>query len=156
MNLQDLQNDPFFIKFLQRLARMLGEWYQEKAPSMTNDELYDDSEFIPMFNSERDYSEKQEGYVCKNADGTIMRLTSTDSMPMAVSDDDKVTSNSFFRKCWSKNPMLAKEYENSYTSPYNEGECCIFEGETYRATDNMVTESPIEDPSSWEKVENEQ
>lgn len=153
MNLQDLQNDPFFIKFIQRLARMLGEYYQEKAPSMSNDELYEDSEFIPMFNSERDYSEKAEGYVCKDGDGTIMRLTSTESLPVAISEEDEVGSGNFWRKCWSKDPMKAKEFTTAVTSPYNEGECCIFEGAVYRATDNMVVDSPADDPSSWEKVE---
>lgn len=153
MNLQDLQNDPFFIKFLQKTARMLGEWYQEKAPSMTNDELYDDNEFIPMFNPERDYGDKTEGYVCKDADGTIMRLTSVESLPVTISDEEEVGTGNFWRKCWSKDPMKARPFMTVTTSPYNEGECCIFNGEIYRATDNMVIDSPADDPSSWEKVE---
>lgn len=153
MNLQDLQNDPFFIKFIQRLARVLGEWYQEKAPSMSNDALYEDSEFIPMYNPDRDYSEKTEGYVCKDFDGTIMRLTSVESLPMAVSEEDEVQPGMFWRKCWSTDPSKAKAFVTVATAPYNEGECCQFEGEIYRATDNMVTESPADDPSSWEKVE---
>lgn len=153
MNLQDLQNDPSFIKFLQALARMLGEWYQEKAPSMSNDELYENSEFIPMFNIERDYSKKKEGYVCKDADGTIMRLTSIESLPVAIDSDSEVGNGKFWRKCWSKDPMKARPFVVDGTSPYNEGECCIFEGESYRAVDNMVVSSPADDSSSWEKVE---
>lgn len=153
MNLQELQTDPFFIKFLQKTVRMLGEWYQEKAPSMTNDELYENSEFIPMYNPERDYSEKAEGYVCKDADGTIMRLTSIDSLPVAINEDSEVGNGNFWRKCWSKDPMKAKAFVTVTTSPYNEGEYCMFEGGVYRATNNMVVDSPADDPSSWEKVE---
>lgn len=153
MNLQDLQNDPFFIKFIQRLARMLGEWYQEKAPSMSNDELYDDIEFIPSFNPARDYSEKNEGYVCKDEDGTIMRLTNVESLPVAIDAEQEVGEGNFWRKCWSKDPRKAKPFATVTTSPYNEDECCEFEGEIYRAVDNMVTDSPADDPSSWEKVE---
>lgn len=154
MNLQDLQNDPFFVKFIQRVARMLGEYYQEKAPSMSNDELYADSEFVPLYNPERDYSEKTEGYTCKDFDGTIMRLTNVESLPTAIDTEvNKVGGNTFWRKCWSKDPMKAREFVSSSVAPYGEGECCVFNGEVYRATDNMVTSSPADDPSSWEKVE---
>lgn len=152
MNLADFQNDPFFIKFIQRTARMLGEYYQQKAPSMTTEELYADSEFFPMYNSERDYSDKINGYVCKDANGTMMRLVSAADIGLVTTDNLGESPSVIWKKCWSKDPMRAKPFEASDASPYGEGECCVFEGVVYRSLHDMNVMSPEDDPESWEEV----
>lgn len=153
MSLLDLENDPFFQKFIQRMARMLGEWYQSKANSMTNDELYADSEFFPMYDEKRDYSEKPDGYVCRNTDGSMMRLTHN-----SVSDGIGLLSSSIpansimWKTCWSTDPKYSKEFVSSETSPYMRKECCIYEGVIYRSLRDQNTQSPLEAPDSWEKI----
>lgn len=158
MNLSDLQNDPFFIKFIQKTARMLGEWYQEKAPSMTNDELYADSEFFPLYNPERDYSMKPDGYVCKNEDGVMMRLVRQDDGPIKASSSitrDLVVDKSnsvIWKTCWSTNPDYAREFVSSELSPYNTGEVCWFDGFVYKSLVDGNTKSPSESSNDWEQI----
>lgn len=170
MNLAELQNDPFFVKFVQKTARMLGEWYQQKALSMTTEELYADSEFFPAYNPERDYSSKPDGYTCRAEDGTMMRLTrltsaasgqvsakggltsgTTGIKSEAVSD---VQASDFSWKCcWSTNPVYAKDFVSSMDSPYGKDECCMYDGVVYRSLRDGNTTSPINAPESWTRVD---
>lgn len=156
MNFEDLAKDPFFIKFIQKTARMLGEWYQSKANDMTNDELYADSEFFPMYNPDKDYSEKSNGYVCRQEDGTMMRLVrSSNVATMSVNSITGKNQNGSieWKKCWSKDPSKAKEFESSQLSPYMKDECCIYNGTIYRSLVDQNTESPSDNLNSWEKIE---
>lgn len=167
MNLSDLQRDPFFIKFVQKTAQMLGEWYQQKAPSMTTEELYADSEFFPAYNPERDYSSKPDGYTCRSEDGTMMRLTRiSSSVSGSASKGDLTasttgiksetvsdTSEFSWKCCWSTNPIHAKEFVSSMDSPYGKDECCIYDGVVYRSLKDNNISSPINAPESWTRVD---
>lgn len=164
MDLMALQNDPFFVKFIQKTARMLGEWYQEKAPNMTNEELYADSEFFPAYNPDRDYSVKPAGYVCRAEDGTMMRLTRSSSLSVGkigsaslnstAATDATIDSMSFsWKRCWSTNPTNAKEFVSSIDSPYGKDECCTVDGVIYRSLKANNTTSPSDAPESWTRVD---
>lgn len=171
MDINELARDPFFAKFLQKTARMLGEWYQQKAATMTNDELYEDSDFFPAYNPERDYSQKPDGYICRAEDGTMLRLVrNTDSVSAgAVSGSlkgsagttavnkgvvfDAVTSEFVWQACWSTKPDQAKKFVEDPNSPYNKNEVCSYDGEVYRCLITGTSQSPAEAPGSWEKVE---
>lgn len=156
MGLDDLMRDPFFVKFIQRTARMLGEWYQSKANTMTNDELYADAEFFPMYSPERDYSEKPEGYVCRGDNGVMMRLSHGATVfgadGVGLLSSSVPASKVVWQNCWSTDPNLAKEFVASNESPYGVNECCSYEGEVYRSLKDQNVQSPADAPSDWEKV----
>lgn len=152
MNLSDLPNNPFFIKFIEKTAHMLGEWYQQKAPSMTNDELYVDSEFFPIYNPDRDYSMKPDGYVCKSEDGIMMRLVrpaSVGIMRIGASGEAALVN---WKSCWSTDPILAHNFVSSEISPYNVDEVCLFNGYAYKSLVDNNTKSPFDAPDDWQKV----
>lgn len=153
MGIDDLMRDPFFIKFIQATARMLGEWYQTKAKTMTNDELYEAADFIPLYNPERDYSDKSAGYVCRKDDGTIMRLVkATESDGIGTLSSSTISGKIAWKNCWSTKPDRAKEFVGSNESPYAKDECCYYEGIVYRSIVDNNTRSPKDAPSNWEKV----
>lgn len=152
MNFNDLQNDPFVIKFIQKLARMLGEKYQTDAPTMTADEIYEDQEFFPAFNLQlHNYLNKPAGYVCKSPSGNMVKLLQPyDSTIYTQNPEDLPAQWGFY---WSSNPDYATEFIKLATSPYMKGNVCLFEGEIYRSTIDNNVHSPSEYAAGWEKVE---
>lgn len=160
MGMNELLEDKFFVKFIQRTARMLGEWYQQKASTMTNDELYEESEFFPAYNADKDYSNKPDGYVCRAEDGTMMRLMHTE-LPSLYANNIKLesikgtdaSSPIVWKICWSTDPKMAREFVSSEFSVYGKNECCIYNGDIYRCLSDKVIQCPMETPENWEKVE---
>lgn len=156
MGVDDLMKDPFFVKFVKATASMLGEWYQTKAKTMSNDELYEAADFFPLYNPERDYSDKSAGYVCRKFDGTMMRLTK--DVSVAGSDGVGLLSSSVptdsikWQSCWSTKPSYAKDFVDSIDSPYAKNECCIYKGIVYRSLVDHNSQSPVDIPGNWEKV----
>ena len=56
--------------------------------------------------------------------------------------------------CHTTDPATAKEYvtPQGTRGMYQTGECCLFEGKTYRCTAANTVHSPKELPASWEEV----
>lgn len=56
--------------------------------------------------------------------------------------------------CHTTDPKTAKEYvtPQGTRGMYQVGECCFFEGKTYRCTAANTVHSPKELPASWEEV----
>ncbi len=56
--------------------------------------------------------------------------------------------------CHTTDPATAKEYvtPQGTRGMYQTGECCLFEGKTYRCTAANTVHNPKELPASWEEV----
>lgn len=56
--------------------------------------------------------------------------------------------------CYTTDPATAKEYvtPQGTRGMYQTGECCLFEGKTYRCTAANTVHNPKELPASWEEV----
>lgn len=152
MNFDEMQNDPFLIKFIQSVARMLGEWYQTKSASMTNDELYDNSEFFPAFNSDRDYSKKPEGYICRAEDGTMLKLIRSPIQTFGLNSGSEGSKIIIWKALHSKNPAKAREYSTDPNSPYTKDEVCVCDGIVYKCVVDETMESPKDEPENWEQL----
>lgn len=170
MRLEDLQNDPFFIKLLQQMVYLVGVSFQERAAAalaspmiLSEDgdgenpygdkmaELFYNKEFFPEFNPKRhNYMSKSEGYVCKTQKGNLAYLLEPyDSDEITGEPEDLTDIWGFY---WSSNPDYATEYIQSTLSPYYKGACCLYNGEVYRSTSNINTVSPGDDSTKWEKI----
>lgn len=148
-----MQNDPFAKKFILALAGVVARDIQNRANDMTPEELYENLDFIPAYNPDKhDYSEKPEGYTCKDENGTVMQLT-TDSSFNQTSLEEGKASSIMWRYVWSKNPAYAKEFCSSDISPYNTGDCCSFKGRVYRSLEDGNTLSPSDNSNGWGEVE---
>lgn len=151
----ELMNDPFFAKFISRVARMLALDYQQRAPQMTADEIYEDSEFFPKFDlTKHNYLEKKAGYVCQSPRGNMVRLLQPYDSTVYTSDPEELPAQWGFY--WSKDPKKATEFMKLSTSPYSKGDCCIENGEVYRSTADNNVWSPSEYATYWEKVPEEE
>lgn len=170
MRLEDLQNDPFFIKLLQQIVYLVGMSFQERAAAaltmpmtLSEDgegenlyaakmaELFDNEEFFPAFNPERhNYMTKPEGYVCKTPKGNLAYLLEPyDSAANPGEPEDHTDLWGFY---WSPNPEHATEFIQSALSPYYNGAYCRYDGELYRSIADVNTSSPADDSSKWEKL----
>lgn len=158
MTLDDLMQDPYAKKVLLALVGMLARDYQARALDMTSEELYENSEFFPMYNPDtKDYSKKPVGYTCKDSNGNIMQLLDGNAYAMQTMDLDGEEGSSpqipiVWRTRFSTNPALAKPFNASETSPYGKDECCVFESKIYRSLVDNNIESPGLGPDKWEEV----
>lgn len=156
MTLNDLMQDDFTKKFFVGLATMLARDYQARAATMSAEELYENSMFFPVYDpSKHDYSTKSPGYTCHSENGTIMQLL--DGRDYALStldegDDGEIQIPIVWRNIWSKKPELAKPFDESGTSPYSMGDCCVFNGTIYRSLEDGNTDSPDDNPDGWGEV----
>lgn len=152
---EEMMSDPYLSKFFKGLARMLGEFYQGKAPNMSSDELYAISDFLPTYNTElHDYTQKPVGYTCKKDDGTVMTLLGDLGSGIMTTDevDGEIPKGQMWQCHWSTDPSKAKAFISSDLSPYNTDECCFWDGKVYRSKSDGVCLSPEDDPESWEEV----
>lgn len=151
MGMDDMMKNEFFRKFIIRLARMLGEHYQEKAPKMSAEEIYEDQEFFPNFNTEKhNYLNKPTGYVCRSPRGNMVKLIQPyDSATYPADPEDLLAQWAFY---WSKDPRFATEFVKSSTSPYNKDDCCVENGVIYRSLADNNIWAPSEYPTYWEDI----
>lgn len=157
MTLDDLMQDPFSKQFICGLAGMLARDYQSRASKMTAEELYENSLFFPAYNPDKhDYSTKEPGYTCRTEDGIIMQLLNGQDYSVSTLNSDTegvVQTPILWRRIWSKKPELAKPFDDSGTSPYNMGDCCIFNGQIYRSLEDNNVSSPSDYSDGWGEVE---
>ena len=150
MNLTDLMEDPFAKKLLLGLTAMLARDIQNRASTMTAEELYANLEFIPVYNPEKhDYNGKPVGYVCRSEDDTILQLVGSSDYAATDLDGEKKI---LWKHVWSKDPANARPFVASDVSPYMMGDCCLYEGRVYRCLNNGVTGSPEDTPEAWGEV----
>lgn len=148
-------SDPYFEKIFMHVVRMVAEDFQKRADTMTVDELYDNSDFFPAYNPDRhDYTQKPEGYTCRTDDGTIMRLVPVSEIGLMTLADGEDTHpvGPRWKRMWSKNPERAKPFVGDDVSPFEQGDCCLWEGDTYRCLVEGCTSSPEDEPNWWELV----
>lgn len=150
MGFENLENNSFTTRLLVKLAQMLARDYQNRASEMTADELYEASDFLPTYNEDRDYSGKPAGYVCKSIDGVIMRLAEP-SATFDLNDSKNGASQPMWGYIWSKDPKYAKTYVRSELTPYNAGDCCLWNDEVYISKIDENYHSPEEAPNDWKK-----
>lgn len=144
-------NDPFFEKFMSRVARMLSREYQRLAPTMTSEEIIEDQEFFPMFNPDRhQYLDKSVGYVCRTLKGNVVHLLQPYDSTICKEEPENLSEKWGFY--WSKDPNKATEFVKTATSPYSIGDCCMENGDVYRSVidDNMY--APSEYEQGWVKI----
>lgn len=131
-----------------------AETIQAKASNMTGTELYDEYAFIPSFYAacaKKNMLERKAGFVCRSPKGRVVSLIQPYDSEIYKEEPEDLPA--MWRFKWSTNPMYALPYIKSAESPYDIGDCCIWNDEVYRSKINANVYSPEEYPDGWEKVE---
>lgn len=149
--MDELERNPMLKTLFLRLVKMVALDIQDKAPEMTNEEIFENEYFIPEWNPEvHNYLNKKAGYVCKSKKGNLVRLIQPyDSNVYKEEPEDLPAQWGFY---WSKDPKRAKDFVKSATSPYNIGDCCKENDIVYRSTMDNNVHAPSEYSQGWEAV----
>lgn len=135
---------------LKAYGKIIAKDLQNKAVDMTGTELYQSSDFIPDFNPERQYLNYEPGYICRSGAGRIVKLLQPyDSTVYTAQPEELPAQWGFY---WSNDPKEALPFVSLATSPYMKGDCCTYDGNTYRSTIDNNTWKPSEYPSGWESL----
>lgn len=141
----------FVLELFQRMGETVARSLQQNAPNMTSTEIIAAEDFLPDFNPNRQYLNFSAGYICRTPDGNVVKLLQPYDSLIYPEPPEQLPAQWGFH--WSTDPKKAKPFMKISTSPYNKGECCVFEGKVWRsvlASANVY--SPSEYPQGWENL----
>ena len=135
---------------LKKAGRMAAEELKERSAEMTGSELYNEKDFIPAFNPERQYLNFPVGYICKSAAGRVVKLLQPYDSTVYIGQPEELPAQwGFF---WSTDPEKALPFVALSTSPYNTGDCCTENETVYRSLIDNNVWKPSDYPAGWEAV----
>ena len=149
-----MNSKDFVLETMKKYGLAYAETIQAKASNMTGTELYDEYAFIPSFYAacaKKNMLERKAGFVCRSPRGRVVELRQPYDSEIHKGEPEELPAQWKFK--WSKNPKHALPYIKSAESPYDIGDCCIWNDEVYRSEINANTYTPEEYPDGWEKVE---
>ena len=153
-----MSKKTFVLETLKRTGKLAAEALQQRAPEMTGTELYAEEEYIPSFKAavaKKNMLERKagmtDGFVCKSSAGRIVRLLQNYDSTVFTQEPEELPAQ--FGFVWSKDPAKALPFVAISTSPYQTGDCCTENGNTYRSTMDNNVHAPSAYPQGWELCE---
>ena len=139
---------------IKHMAKLAAQGVQVKAATMNGTELNAEEKFIPDFQTAKarmNMLERKAGFVCKSSAGRVVKLLQPYDSTIYTGEPEELPAQWGF--VWSDDPAHAKEFIALSTSPYTKGNCCLWEGITYRSTIDNNVWSPADYPDGWELAE---
>ena len=149
-----MSKKAFVLETLKRTGKLAAEALQQRAPEMTGTELYAEEEYIPSFKAaaaKKNMLERKagtDGFVCKSSAGRVVRLLQNYDSTVYTQEPEELPAQWGF--VWSQDPAKALPFVAISTSPYNTGDCCTENGNTYRSTMDTNVYAPSAYPQGWE------
>lgn len=145
-----MTNKDYVLSCLGKYGNEMAKKLQQNASNMTGTELYKSEVFIPDFDPKKQYLNFPIGYVCKSAEGRIVKLIQPyDSTIFTAQPEELPAQWGFY---WSKDPNNALPFVALSTSPYMMGDCCVDNGVVYCSLINNNTWKPSDYPQGWEVI----
>ena len=134
-----MTDKEYVLTTMRRYGRLAAEDLRARAPEMTGTEIIAEEEFIPDFDSTRQYRDYPVGYLCRSAAGNVVKLVQPyDSSVYTQQPEELAAQWGFY---WSTDPKKAKPFIAISTSPYMTDDCCTHNGHVWRSgQDNNVWE----------------
>lgn len=127
---------------------------QAISGEMTGTELNAQTDMIPAFTEAvkvKNMLDRPVGFVCKSSAGRVVALLQHYDSSIYTQEPEEFPAQ--WRFWWSTDPAKALPFVKMATSPYNTGDCCIWESAVCRSTIDNNVFSPAEYPQGWEAVE---
>ena len=138
---------------IKHMAKLAAQAVQDKSSEMTGTELNAEEKFIPDFQTAKarmNMLERPVGFVCKSSAGRVVKLLQPYDSDIYTGEPEELPAQWGF--VWSDDPAHAKPFISLATSPYKKGNCCLWEGVTYRSKIDNNVWSPSDYPDGWEDV----
>lgn len=145
-----MTSQALVLEMMRKMGKETAQALQEAAPDMTATEIVAEQDFIPDFNPERQYLNYPVGYLCKTALGNVCKLVQLYDSQIYTAQPEELPAQWGFQ--WSTDPAMATDFIALSTSPYAVGDCCIYDGMTYRSLTANNVNSPEDYPTGWEIV----
>lgn len=141
---------------LRRFGAARAAELQSRAGEMSGTALYAEEEYLPAFAATRarkNVLERSIGFTCISTAGRVVSLLQPYDSDTYPQEPEELAAQWRFK--WSTDPRHALPFEKITNSPYNKGDCCVWEGKVMRSKIDSNTYSPEEHPDGWEEVINE-
>lgn len=126
---------------------------QAEAPEMDGTALYEREDDIPSFAAAvkvKNMLKRPIGFVCRSPAGRVVRLNQPYDSDIYKEEPEELDAQ--FGFVWPKDPAKARPFVKMSTSPFNKGDCCIWDGTVCRSKIDRNVFSPGEYPEGWEAV----
>lgn len=134
-------------------GRAAAREVQTKAPDMNGTELYAVDDRIPRFKAaceKMNMLDRPVGFVCKSSAGRVVRLLQPYDSTIYTQEPEELVAQWGF--VWSTDPAKALPFIALSTSPYNTGDCCTYDGKTWRSGQDGNVWAPGTVGVKWEEV----
>lgn len=147
--------DPKSIMYQEGRRQALS--LQERSSDLNGTELNAEDDNIPAFaaavkqqNMLHRKAGLTDGFVCKSSAGRVVRLIQNYDSDIFTKEPEELTAQ--WRFVWSTDPAKAQPFLALSTSPYNTGDCCTENGNTYRSRVDGNVWAPSAYMAAWEMV----
>ena len=130
---------------------------QDRSSGLTGTELNAEDDNIPAFaaavkhqNMLHRKAGQTDGFVCKSSAGRVVRLIQNYDSDIFTQEPEELPAQWGF--VWSTDPAKAQPFLALSTSPYNTGDCCTENGNTYRSKVDGNVWAPSAYMAAWEMV----
>lgn len=148
-----MTNKAFVLETMKRSGKLAAMAVQEKAPAMTGTELCAEDAYIPDFKAacaKMNMLGRLPGFVCKSSAGRVVRLLQPYDSTIYTQEPEELPAQ--FGFVWSTDPAKALPFIALSTSPYNTGDCCTYDGKTWRSGQDGNVWAPGTPGVKWEEV----
>lgn len=148
-----MTNKEYVMQTMKRYGKVTAEDLQARSADMTGTQLYAEEEYIPDFKavfSTRNMLERKAGFVCKSTAGRVVKLLQPYDSDVYTQEPEELSAQWGFK--WSTDPAKALPFISLSTSPFMKGDCCTYDGLTFRSKIDNNVWSPEELPAQWEEV----
>jgi len=138
---------------LRRMGKTIAAELQERAPLMTGTELYAEEDYIPSFTAaaaKLNMLERPVGFLCRSSAGRVVRLVQQYDSAIYTQEPEELPAQWGFY--WSSDPAKATDFMSISTSPYNTGDCCLYEGHVWRSGMDGNVWAPGTTGVDWEDL----
>ena len=130
---------------------------QERSPAMTGTELNAEDSKIPAFraaaakqNMLHRKAGQTDGFVCRTSAGRVVRLIQNYDSDVFPGEPEELPAQ--WRFVWSQDPAKARPFVAMSTSPYDTGDCCTENDQTFRSRMDGNIWAPSAYPAGWDAV----
>lgn len=138
---------------MRKTGRIVAQEIQGKSETMDGTQLYAEETYIPDFANavkKQNMLSRPVGFVCRSTAGHVVRLLQVyDSSVYTQEPEDLLAQWGFV---WSTDPKKARPFIALSTSPYNTGDCCTYNGHTWRSGQNGNVWAPGTINVQWEDL----
>lgn len=127
---------------------------QNNAETMTGTELNAVDDRIPRFTAaceKMNMLDRPVGFVCKSSAGRVVKLLQNYDSTIYTEEPEELPAQWGFQ--WSTDPTKALPFVAISTSPYSKGDCCTYDGQTWRSLIDGNVWAPTDYPAGWEVAE---